>query len=385
MPKPLPLITVITPSFNRAALLAETIESILAQDYPRLEYIVLDDGSDDGTVEILKRYEGRIRWSRHENMGQARTVNRGFEMATGEFICTINSDDPQPPGLLRPLAEYLAENSDVDLVYPDWDMIDGEGKFIRRVSAIDCGYVDLVRWFVCEPGPGTLFRRTLIDAAGSWDPTFRFCPDFDWLLRAGLVGRFRRVPHVLAQWRHHSGSITAGQRGEAMARELFALAEKYFRREDLPREILDIRAEAYRNACITAGVLVSAVPAPDTRFEVHDRVDHLHDDPEIRRPESNTPAALVYWLHQEVAARDKQVEWLHGEVVARHIEAHRLHQEVAARDEEVGRLHREVAVRDDHVRRLHREVAVRDEEVRRLHREVADRDERLSQLCPRQA
>jgi len=324
MAEPLPLVTVITPTFNRADMLAETIESILAQEYPRVEYIVLDDGSQDHTVEVLKRYEGRLTWVRHENMGQPRTVNRGFEMATGELICTINSDDPQPPGLLGPLVQALIDEPEVDLVYPDWDMIDDDGKFVRTVLTLDCDFVDLARWFLCDPGPGTLFRRKLLDAVGPWDPAFRYCPDFDWLLRAGLVARFRRVPQVRARWRHHSGSITAGQRSEAMARDLVALAEKFYGRDDLPREILEVRAEGYRNALITAGLLVADDPGPDTRFQVRDQIDLRHNEPAIRKPESKSPQATIFWLHQEVALRDKEVE--------------RLHREVAIRDEEVRRL-----------------------------------------------
>ena len=85
----LPLVTVITPAYNRASYLVETIESVLGQDYPRLEYIVLDDGSTDNTREVLGKYEGRIIWETHPNMGETRTVNKGFGLARGEIVVVV--------------------------------------------------------------------------------------------------------------------------------------------------------------------------------------------------------------------------------------------------------------------------------------------------------
>lgn len=115
----LPLVSIITPTYNRADLLPETIESLLAQDHPRLEILVLDDGSTDETPALLQQYaarEGaRLRWSRHDNMGQAQTVTRGFAMAQGNLIGIVSSDDPQPPGLVGPLVACLMEAPDVGL------------------------------------------------------------------------------------------------------------------------------------------------------------------------------------------------------------------------------------------------------------------------------
>src|SRR4051812_39582335 len=114
MPTPArPLVTVITPTYNRADYLPETIASVLGQDYVNFEYIVLDDGSKDDTVSLLKRYDGRLTWYTHPNMGEARTVNKGWGMARGDFVVTVNSDDPVRPGLLRAGAEFLQARPDV--------------------------------------------------------------------------------------------------------------------------------------------------------------------------------------------------------------------------------------------------------------------------------
>jgi glycosyltransferase involved in cell wall biosynthesis len=189
----LPLVTVITPAYNRAHYLPETIESILNHDYPHIQYIVLDDGSTDETPDVLARYQGRITALRHDNHGQAWTVNRGFEHAEGEFICLVNSDDPLPQGAIRRLVEILLANPDIMLVYPDWNVVDEEGEFLQHISPPDYSYVDMVRWFMCMPGPGAVFRRRLVECAGDWDPSNHYCPDFEWFLRAGLCGPFLHV------------------------------------------------------------------------------------------------------------------------------------------------------------------------------------------------
>ncbi len=92
-----PLVSVVTAAYNRASFLPETIESILSQSYPNIEYIVLDDGSADNTREVLARYDGRIRWESHPNMGESLTVNKGWNMARGDLVMTVNSDDPFCP------------------------------------------------------------------------------------------------------------------------------------------------------------------------------------------------------------------------------------------------------------------------------------------------
>jgi glycosyltransferase involved in cell wall biosynthesis len=107
------LVTIITPAYNRANYLDETIQSILNQDYPNLEYIVLDDGSKDNTVEVLKKYRGRIIWETHPNIGETRTVNKGLSMAHGDIIGIVNSDDPLLPGAVasRLKNRYVADGT----------------------------------------------------------------------------------------------------------------------------------------------------------------------------------------------------------------------------------------------------------------------------------
>src|SRR5687768_2684338 len=111
-----PLVTIIVPTYNRAGLLEQAMDSVLEQAYPNLELLVLDDGSTDETREVLARYaerhSDRLRWTRHENVGQARTLNRGFELARGELIGYLNSDDLMLPGAIEKLAAALASEPD---------------------------------------------------------------------------------------------------------------------------------------------------------------------------------------------------------------------------------------------------------------------------------
>src|SRR5262249_5604315 len=121
-----PLVTIVTPAHNRAALLGEAIESVLAQDYPALEYIVVDDGSTDATPDVLKRYEGRLVAISQPNRGEIRTVNRGWALARGEIICTLNDDDVLLPGAVQAAVDAFRQRPDVLVVYPDYQLIDDE-------------------------------------------------------------------------------------------------------------------------------------------------------------------------------------------------------------------------------------------------------------------
>ncbi len=377
-----PLVSLIIPTCNLAGLLEETLESLLAQKYEPIELIVVDDGSTDETPEVLDRVSarsgGRLRTVRHENMGQARSINRAFDMVSGKYVGVISSGDPQPPDLIGPLVHVLESEPEILLVYPHRIRIDDQGGHVDRVHTLEYSYVDLVRWVERIPGSGALFRRELIQQVGGYDPNFRFCPDYDWLLRAGLMGPFKPVPQVLSEWRHHTGSLTAGSRGEAVARDLVHVIEKFYERDDLPAEVQAVRPEALRNAYIMAGLSVSdAAGGSRARFEITDRIGVLHIDPDMRRePALLNPDATIQWLQQEVAARDKIIGWWHAEGAERDKTATWLHAEVAERDSTIAWLHGELSARDRDatIQWLHQEVAARDKAIGWLHAEVAERD-----------
>jgi glycosyltransferase involved in cell wall biosynthesis len=242
---------VITPVYNAARYLAETITSVLDQDYPEVEYIVLDDGSTDETREIAARYAPRLKVASHPNMGPVLTVNRGFELATGEIVGVVSADDPLLPGAVRAAIEALSDPRLV-AVYPDWEMIDEQGNVVETIVTDNFDYVDMLRRHHCVPGPGAFFRRGLAEQLRGRDPQFRYVHDFDFWLRAGLVGPLARIPRVLATFRVHSEQVGA-EYGAAQADEHIRLVEKIYALPHLPAAVQGVRREAFASAYYIAG------------------------------------------------------------------------------------------------------------------------------------
>lgn len=208
MTQNLPLVSIVTPAYNQAAHLAETIESVLAQDYPNIEYIVLDDGSTDSTPEVLSRYSGRVRWERHQNMGQAQTLNKGWAMSRGVFVGYLSSDDLLLPDAISKLVETLLTTPNAVVAYGDFNLIDAKGNYLRTVEAENFDRERLTVDLVCQPGPGALFPRQVLDQVGAWNISLHQTPDFEFWLRVARLGNFIRIAKVLAQYRIHEGSAS---------------------------------------------------------------------------------------------------------------------------------------------------------------------------------
>lgn len=292
-PQDQPLVTIIVPTYNRRELVQETIDSVLAQDYPRVELLVLDDGSTDGTPEVLERYAAehpdRFRWDLHENMGQARTLNRGFEMMRGEYVGYLSSDDVLVPSALRQLAAALESDPEAVVAYPAFTVIDDAGEVVTTMTPPEYRTVDALRLHNCIVNVGAIYRRSVIDRIGGWDPSFVYVADLDFFLRASALGPFRLVREPLGSWRSHPGSANAapGLRGAA---EQTRLLDKFYAQEGLSEELLDVRDEAYRNAYFVAAHAMGGVNRVGERFFVHDTL--------ARETSSRAPA-----LDAEVIAR----------------------------------------------------------------------------------
>jgi len=249
------LVTIITPAYNRADLITKTIKSVLSQDYPNIEYIVLDDGSTDETLKIIKKYKRKLIWESHANVGETKTVNLGFKMAKGDIIGVVNSDDPLLPGAVKEIVNTFRNNPKLMVVYPDWKMIDQNGKVTGLIKVPEYNYLNMLRWHYCMPGPGAFFRKSLVRKLGGRDTQFKYVGDFDFWLRAGLVGPFARIPKFLATFRVHPGSASVGKKGNLMAEEHIRLVNKIFSMKDLLPDILRIKNESYSSAYYYAGFL----------------------------------------------------------------------------------------------------------------------------------
>ena len=230
-------ISIITPTFNRADLLPETIESILGQNYPNLEYIVLDDGSTDDTPSVLERYADRIRVFRHENMGETATVNKGFSLVSGDIVCVVCSDDPLMPGAIRHVVEAFQKNPSAVAVYPDWVDIGPQGEFLRAIRLPEYDIQVMLITMSWGLGPGAFFRRSLIERLGGRNPERVYCGDMEFWARAAMLGPLVHVPKVLATHRTHAGSASIGCLSGAFAREWVDTWRSLFNRPELPLEI----------------------------------------------------------------------------------------------------------------------------------------------------
>lgn len=241
------------------------MDSVLEQDYADLELLVMDDGSTDGTPDLLREYEQRhpverFRFSRHENMGQGRTLNRGYELASGEVLGYLSDDDLLQQGAVSRLVRELAD-PDVVAVYPGYHVIDEEGRVRDTIRPIEYSPREAFRLIETVIGPGGLVRRDVLESSGGWDPRLHFMADFILWMRVGLAGRVARVVEPLASWRRHTASITL-QSGAEHAVELLRLVDLGAELLDLSPNETAIRAEALRNACLQAAFHGSADGGP---------------------------------------------------------------------------------------------------------------------------
>lgn len=253
MPKgSLPLVSVVIPVFNGGKYINEAIDSILAQDYPHIELFVLDDGSTDDTLERIKRYAGRLYWETHQNMGQANTLNKGWQIAKGEILSYLGADDALLPNAVSTSVRYLLNHEDVVLSYCDYYLMDTHSDIVRRVYAPDFNYRDMVVRINCPPGPGVFFRRDVLQTAGLWDPHLRQTPDYDYWIRLGLVGSFKRIPEPLAKFRVHENSQSYAEPDEEKSEEIIHVMNGYFQLPGIPQNIMEAKDEALSNANIIA-------------------------------------------------------------------------------------------------------------------------------------
>jgi glycosyltransferase involved in cell wall biosynthesis len=214
-----PLVSIVIPSWNQGRFLTETLESVFAQDYGPLEVLVLDGASQDETVSVLKRYDGRpgFWWKSEPDRGVVDAVNQGLARATGEICCIVSSDDCLCPGAVNDAVAVLQRDAALGLVYADAEYIDAAGRATGRTNVGDYSLEVLLdrRTFIMQPS--AFFRTQLARDLCGWRPEVSYVADNDLWLRMALTAPFARAPGVWSRYRVHDAQRDT--QAERIARE----------------------------------------------------------------------------------------------------------------------------------------------------------------------
>jgi glycosyltransferase involved in cell wall biosynthesis len=245
----------VTPSYNQAAFLEETLRSVADQDYESIEHIVVDGGSTDGSVEIIEAFSDRLAWwvSETDN-GQADALNKAFARANGEILGWLNSDDVLLPGAVSAVVAALEASPDAVLAFGHNVAVDAAGGRLAELEARELDVVEMVRrcrnWVV---QPGSLFRREAWDAAGPFQVDSYYYFDFEFVLRVLFAGAATvRVDRPLALYRIHDRSKTGGGNARTKALDHLRLYEALFSRADVPDTVRAVEEEARARSSLAA-------------------------------------------------------------------------------------------------------------------------------------
>jgi glycosyltransferase involved in cell wall biosynthesis len=220
---PVQRVTVVTPSFNQAAYLEQTIQSVLSQDYPTIEYLVVDGGSTDGSVEIIRKYADRLAWWVSEkDHGQAEAINKGMNRASGEIVAWLNSDDLYLPGAVSAAVQCLDAHPECSAVFGDLLAIDERGEKINVQHFGDWGLPELMRFQIIGQ-PSVFMRRSVYQQVGGLDESYHFLLDHHLWLRLAQVVPLVYSGQLWAAARFHSGAKNVSQ-PVCFAEEAYRLA-----------------------------------------------------------------------------------------------------------------------------------------------------------------
>ena len=243
------LVSLITPSFNQARYLEDTIQSVLSQDYPHIEYMLIDGASTDGSVEIIKKYENRLAfWISEKDNGQADAINKGFARAKGDIYAWVNSDDYYLPRAISTAVKFLEENPDVVLVYGDMLAVDEQGQTTNILKYKQLSLEDLLCFQIIGQ-PTVFFRREAFEKAGGLDTTFHFLLDHHLWIRIAQQGKILYIPQTWAAARYHAEAKNRAKAAE-FGREAFRILDWVNRQPELVSVFSNVerrvRASAHR-------------------------------------------------------------------------------------------------------------------------------------------
>lgn len=228
----IPKISIITPTLNQSCFIRETINSVLSQNYPDLEYIVVDGGSMDGTQDILNDFKGAISWTSESDKGQVDAINKGLRKATGDVIAYLNSDDIYTPNALLTIGNIFKTRPDVQILTGKCINVDINGNQIRSMIMnyknywLRLGNDRNLKILNYISQPSTFWRKNLLDTIGYFNPDYRFAMDYDYWLRASQAYKIHFVDKFLAKFRIYPSSITSSNSRKQFEEE-YSIAVKY--------------------------------------------------------------------------------------------------------------------------------------------------------------
>src|SRR5713226_6815131 len=243
-----PLVSVVIPCLNRAHFIVPTIESVVRQEYPHIECIVVDGGSTDGSHEIIRQYESRIKFVSEPDNGHADAINKGFRMSGGQILAWLNADDVWvAPNAVSTAVEYLNKHPEVDVIYGDCGAIDVDGRLVglSYLHEWDLAYA-VEHCDHCIPQPAAFMRRRILVKVGWLDDSFISKKDHELWLRVGLAGEIQHIPNLLAHARACPGYMS--DRGDITAEACVKLTKKFFTLPNVPDHLTAKRRRALGNS-----------------------------------------------------------------------------------------------------------------------------------------
>jgi len=221
-----PKISIVTVSLNQGEYIESNIISVLEQNYPNLEHLIIDGGSTDDTLEILKKYDTKLNWVSEPDNGQSHALNKGFKKATGDIVGWVNSDDKLYPGALEKVSSFFVKNPNAVGVVGDLAMINECGEVTEVLKSRSYDFHYLVNKALGITQASTFFNRRVFDEIGYLDESLNFVMDRDLFIRVTSLGDIIYIPEILAQFRIQPQSKTS-LGTHKFCRELVGVRRKY--------------------------------------------------------------------------------------------------------------------------------------------------------------
>lgn len=247
-----PLVSIVTPSFNQAQFLEASIQSLIAQDYPNIEHILIDGGSTDGTLDIINKYQGHLAyWVSEKDEGSSDAINKGWRRAQGDYLWILNADDLLTPGAISALVRYLQDHPQIDFAYGDRYYIDSTGQIVGSKRFPDYDLLKLLLLDKEYPFPGCLMTQRVLETVGYFDNNLLIRNDLDYFLRVALQFKWGHIKQFTSCFRIHptQNSITTPY---IQAKETLLIYQNVLQTPNLPLSVKQHEREIWSIAYYTA-------------------------------------------------------------------------------------------------------------------------------------